>query len=114
NFNIRGVLEWIREQISRDNFGDYELLFLTPTALSPTKSSNKPLSESPIKSSVEPSTEPPKKFSSAPDSRLNKLLNHYQFAYYLKEICDIIKAKENDYPLYNAKDGKPAKFPLEI
>ncbi|CAG8602192.1 2546_t:CDS:1 [Ambispora leptoticha] len=96
NFNIRGVLEWIREQISRDNFGDYELLFLTPTASPPTKPSTKPLSESPTKLSTEESTEPPKNFSSAPDSKLNKLINHHEFAYYLKRICDINKTKEND------------------
>ncbi|CAG8475549.1 3201_t:CDS:1 [Ambispora leptoticha] len=92
NFNIRGVLEWIREQISRGNFGDYELLFLTPTASPLTKSSTKPLSESPTKES----TEPPKKFSATPDSNLTKLINNHEFVYYLKNICDINKTKEDD------------------
>lgn len=86
NLNIRGALEWVREQISKHNFGNYDFLSLSiPSEARPlTITDDKPRQP---KISA---------YSLVADHYLLRLIKHQEFSTYLRRICDVNhKAEQN-------------------
>ncbi|RHZ65441.1 hypothetical protein Glove_315g55 [Diversispora epigaea] len=85
NFNLRGAIEWVREQISKGNYGDYSLLSI-PLAITQSSTATN------VQNKSSESTTPPD--TSPSDQRLIQLMENTTFSENLLKICEINKMTE--------------------
>ncbi|RHZ63294.1 hypothetical protein Glove_330g131 [Diversispora epigaea] len=86
NFNLRGAIEWVREQISKGNYGDYSLLSI-PLAITQSSTATN------VQNKSSESTTPPD--TSPSDQRLVQLMENTTFSENLLKICEINKMTES-------------------
>ncbi|RHZ65439.1 hypothetical protein Glove_315g53 [Diversispora epigaea] len=86
NFNLRGAIEWVREQISKGNYGDYSLLSI-PLAITQSSTATN------VQNKSSESTTPP--YTSPSDQRLVQLMENTTFSENLLKICEINKMAES-------------------
>ncbi|RHZ63336.1 hypothetical protein Glove_330g123 [Diversispora epigaea] len=82
NFNLRDAIEWVREQVSKGNYGDYSLLSI-PLAITQSSTATN------VQNKSSESTTPP--YASPSDKRLVQLMENTTFSENLLKICETNK-----------------------